>query len=371
MALFNQPLHFSNPVAQFDAHRDEILKAIQAVCESGPHVLGPVVESFERDFADWNGVAHAIGVGSGTDALVLAMKAAGIGPGDEVITVSHTALATVAAIVLTGARPVLVDVHPETALMDPAGLSAALTTRTKAIIPVHLYGFVCPMDEIMAFARNNGLIVIEDCAQAHGATYHSKKVGTIGDAGCFSFYPTKNLGAIGDGGGVITNDDALAAGVRARRQYGWDPARVAHVPGALSRLDALQASILSVKLKYLHADSGRRRDVASIYDAILDWGKFTKPNALTGTVPVYHLYVIASPNRESIRKACTAENIELGVHYTHPVHMHPGYAGLIGLPVKGLPVTDQLSRTVMSLPIYPEFSPQTAQKVAEIVNGHA
>ncbi len=368
MPLFESKIYFGNPVDQFAAHRAEILDAIEAVCAEGPHILGPVVEKFEQEFAAWNNTGYAVGVGSGTDALVLAMKAFGIGPGDEVITVSHTALATVAAIVLTGAKPILVDVHPDTAVMDPSGLAEAVTPRTKAIIPVHLYGFACPMEEILAFARAHGLIVIEDCAQAHGALYREKKVGTMGDAGCFSFYPTKNLGAIGDGGAVITDDAAIAEGVRQRRQYGWDATRVAHVAGALSRLDPLQAAILSVKLKYLDADNQRRRDIAATYDRVIKDGAFSRPAALPGVRPVYHLYVIASDRRDHIRGAFAAENVELGVHYAHPAHLHPGYAGLAGISPGGLPVTEDLSRRVLSLPIYPEFPVLSAQKIAEFLN---
>lgn len=368
MPLFENKIYFGNPVEQFAAHREEIMGAIEQVCANGPHILGPVVGKFETEFAAWNGVAHAVGVGSGTDALVLAMRAFGIGPGDEVITVSHTALATVAAIVLAGAKPVLVDVHPDTAAMNPACLDAALSPRTKAIIPVHLYGFSCPMDEILQFAEKHDLVVIEDCAQAHGATYRGRKVGTMGDAGCFSFYPTKNLGAIGDGGAVITNDLVIAENVRQRRQYGWDSSRVAQVAGALSRLDALQAAVLSVKLKYLDADNESRRRIADAYDKAIDWDRLSRPRALPGVQPVYHLYVVESERRDDIRAAFAKENVELGIHYAHPAHLHPGYMDLIGLPSGGLPVTEKLSRTVLSLPIYPELPLSSAQKIAEFLN---
>jgi dTDP-4-amino-4,6-dideoxygalactose transaminase len=368
MALFEQKVFFGNPVDQFNAHREEILAAIERVCTAGPHILGEVVEKFESEFAVWNGIGHAVGVGSGTDALVLAMKSFGIGPGDEVITVSHTALATVAAIVLAGATPVLVDVYAETSLMDPTKLAAALSPRTKAIIPVHLYGFSCPMDEILGFAASHNLVVIEDCAQAHGATYRGAKVGTMGHAGCFSFYPTKNLGAIGDGGAVITADAAIAEGVRQRRQYGWDSSRVAHVAGALSRLDTLQAAVLSIKLKYLDSDNERRRKIAEMYNRTIKWSGLSRPRALPNVQPVYHLYVITSERREEIRAAFSKENVELGLHYAHPAHRHPGYSGLVRIPVDGLPVTEMLSDTVLSLPIYPEFPLSAAEKIAEFLN---
>lgn len=366
--LFDRKIFFSNPVEQFAAHRAEIMAAIERICEKGPHILGPAVEKFEKEFALWNGTNHAIGVASGTDALVLAMKAFGIGAGDEVITVSHTALATVAAIVMAGAKPVLVDVTAKTCTMDPGQLQAALTPKTKAIIPVHLYGFPCAMTEIMAFAKAHNLIVIEDCAQAHGAMVGGKRVGTIGHAGCFSFYPTKNLGAIGDGGAVITPDAAIAENIRQMRQYGWDSQRIAHRTGALSRLDSLQASILSVKLNYLDEMNEKRRALAAIYNKYINWKKFGRPEAQPGITPVYHLYVVTSDRRDDIRQAFLKENVDLGIHYAHPAHINPGYTGLVGIPPGGLTVTEHLSQSVLSLPMYPEFSPQEAQKIAEFLN---
>lgn len=368
MPLFDKKVFFGNPVEQFQSHRAGILSAIETVCELGPHVLGPQVDSFEKDFAAWNGVAHAVGVGSGTDALVLALKASGIGPGDEVITVSHTALATVSAVVLSGARPVLVDVREDTATLDPSKLAAALTPRTKAIIPVHLYGFPCEMDTILAFAKEHNLLVIEDCAQAHGALYQGRKVGTLGHAGCFSFYPTKNLGAIGDGGGVITNNVALADKIRQMRQYGWDAQRVATVPGMLSRLDALQAAILSVKLKTLDKDNDNRRAVAAVYDKAINWSKLSRFRPPVHTVPVYHLYVVKSGRRDALIEKLRTENVEAGIHYAVPAHLHPGYKDLVTLPAEGLTITEALSNGVLSLPIYPEFPPAAAQKIAEFIN---
>lgn len=365
---FENKIFFSNPVVQFSEHRADILRAVQDVCDNGPHILGPVVEAFEVEFAAWNQARYAVGVGSGTDALVLAMKTLGIGPGDEVITVSHTALATVAAVVLVGATPVLVDVDPDSCVMDPQGLAAAVTGRTKAIIPVHLYGFACPMDEIMQFARAHSLLVIEDCAQAHGALYRGKKVGTIGDVGCFSFYPTKNLGAIGDGGAIITDDANIAEGVKQRRQYGWNDARIANVTGALSRLDSMQAAILSIKLKSLDDDNAYRRDIARVYDRTIDWGRLSRPNALPDVEQVYHLYVVKSERRDDLRTALAKDNVDLGIHYAVPAHKNPGYAERVVLPRSGLPVTEKLSQTVLSLPIYPGLPLDWAKKIGELMN---
>lgn len=368
MPLFADKIFFGSPVEQFKAHSEEILAAIKDVCFSSSHILGPKVEAFEKAYAAWHGVPYCVGVGSGTDALSLTMKAFGIGPGDEVITVSHTALATVASIILTGARPVLVDVSVETSTLDPQKIEAAITDKTKAIIPVHLYGFPCDMDAIMGFANKHKLIVIEDCAQSHGATYKGRKVGTIGDAGCFSFYPTKNLGAIGDGGGVITRHAHIADCVKRLRQYGWNEERIGVQPSGVSRLDPLQASVLSVKLKYLAEDIQKRRAIAREYDRLIDWTKFSRPQAADQSDPAYHLYVITSDRRDAIVEAMKNENVILGIHYQHSAHNNPGYVPYIKTPEGGLPITEQLSETVLSLPMYPELEFLTVQKIAEFLN---
>lgn len=368
MPLFEENIYFGSPVHQFKAHRGEILSAIEEVCDGSFHILGPKVEKFEQEFAAWNNVKHAIGVASGTDALRLAIEALGIGEDDEIITVSHTALATASAILSAGATPVLVDVKPNTCTLDIEKLASALTPKTKAIIPVHLYGFPCDMDAILSFAKEHKLIVIEDCAQAHGALYKGKKVGSLGDAGCFSFYPTKNLGAIGDGGGVITNNKDIADKVRQLRQYGWDENRVGQMQSVVSRLDPLQASVLSVKLKYLEDDIQKRRDIAAEYDRLIDWQNFEKPNALPETDPSYHLYVIMSDNRQEIIEKFKAENVFLGIHYEHSVHKNPGYLNGIVVPNDGLTTTDHLSSVVLSLPIYPELPLSAVQKITEFLN---
>lgn len=344
----------SYPPSQFLSYKDDILKAIERVCEKGPYILGPEVAAFEKEFADYHGVRHCVGVGSGTDALALTLKAFDVGPGDEVITVSHTALATVAAIVIAGATPVLVDIDDHYT-MDVSKIKSAITPKTKAIIPVHIYGQSCDMDPILAIARQHNLIVIEDCAQAHGATYKGKKVGTMGDAGCFSFYPTKNLGAIGDGGGLITNHTSRAERLKRLRQYGWNDERVAHEVGVVSRLDELQAAILRVKLRYLDVDNAKRRAIAHAYDRWLKGSSVATPTVAEERQHVYHLYVIRSSKRDEWKAKLASSQVDAGIHYAHPAHTHPGYKDKIRLPKEGLPVTERMSREILSLPIYPEL----------------
>lgn len=344
-----------NPVAQFHSYRQEILEVIQKVCENGPYILGPEVEAFEAEFAAYHGVKYSVGVGSGTDALVLAMRAFDIGPGDEVITVSHTALPTASAIIMTGATPVLVDIEEDFFTMDPSKIESAITSKTKAIIPVHLYGQPCDMDRIMAIAKAHGLKVIEDCAQAHGALYKGKKVGTIGDAGCFSFYPTKNLGAIGDGGGIITNKQDVAERLRRMRQYGWDKERIAQEPGVLSRLDELQAAILRIKLRHLDEDNQKRRDIADQYKTCLPKTyNLTLPKERSDCKHVYHLYVIKTSDRNKLKEELLIKGIEAGIHYTHPVHVHPGYIQKIRI-AQPLAITEKIVQEILTFPMYPEL----------------
>jgi len=255
-----------NPLLlSYQEHKEEIDAAISRVLESGWYILGEEVRSFEKEFSKYIGVNHGIGVGNGTDAITLALKACGIGPGDEVITVSHTAVATVAAIELSGATPVLIDISPDTYTLDPDHLKEAITPKTKAVLPVHLYGHPADMDRIIPIAEEHDLYVIEDCAQSHGSIHHRKKTGSLGDIAAFSFYPTKNLGAIGDGGMVVTDDANLAEQVRLLRQYGWKERNKSSIPGLNSRLDEVQAAILRVKLQYLDSENLRRRSIANIY----------------------------------------------------------------------------------------------------------
>ncbi len=358
---------WANPRAQYAAHRDAIAAAVARVLDSGGYVLGAEVEAFERAFAAYCGVAHAVGVGSGTDALILALRALDIGAGDEVVTVSHTAVATVAAVLAVGATPVLVDVEPDFYTLDPARLAPAVTPRSKAVIAVHLYGQAADMAAIGRIARAHGLPVIEDCAQAVGARFGERRVGAIGDIGCFSFYPTKNLGAIGDGGMVVTGDAELAAKLRRLRQYGWDERRETHHPGLNSRLDPLQAAILGVKLPALDADNTRRAAIARRYDAALAGLPLTPPPVRPQTRHAYHLYVAAGADRTGLAAHLAQRGIGTAVHYPVPVHRQKGYAARVRVPREGLPVTERLVERIVSLPMFPELDDGEVARVIEAV----
>lgn len=355
----------SNPKAQYLSNRHEIDEAIHRVLQSGRYILGEEVAAFEREFADYCGTAHGVGVASGTDALTLALRGLGVGPGDEVVTVSHTAVATVAAIERSGASPVLIDVKADTLTMDPDQLSAAFTSSTKAVVPVHLYGQPADMDAIMTIARASGVPVVEDCAQAVGATYHGQRVGSIGDAGCFSFYPTKNLGAIGDGGMVVTNNADVAERVRLLRQYGWDEARVSTINGFNSRLDELQAAILRVKLRRLDDDNARRRKVASSYEQAFAGLPLSVPGKMQNTQPVFHLYVVSAPRREELRTHLTKCGVGSAIHYAKPVHLQDAYRES---PCAGtLANTERACNEILSLPIYPEMETEAIATVSAAI----
>jgi dTDP-4-amino-4,6-dideoxygalactose transaminase len=360
----------------------EIDAAVARVLAGGWYILGPEVTAFEEEFAAYLGAAHAVGVANGTDALMLALRACGVGAGDEVITVSHTAVATVAAIELCGATPVLIDIDPATYTLDPAGLAAAITSRTRAIVPVHLYGRPVDMDAILAVVRDHGLLVIEDCAQAHGATYGGRKVGTLGDAAAFSFYPTKNLGALGDGGAVVTNRPEVAERLRLLRQYGWRERYVSDVPGWNSRLDELQAAILRVRLRHLDEENAARRRLAGWYDEALvvmvdHRPQTTDHEEATHFKHAYHLYVIdvgrpssvvrrLSISRDALRDHLAAHGIGTGIHYPVPVHLQPGYAHL-GLGPGSLPHTEAAAASVLSLPLYPDMPETAVARVVEAI----
>ena len=360
-------IFFSNPIAQFQACKAEILEAISQVCMNGPYVLGHEVASFEKEFSEFHDIAHTVGLASGTDALILSMKALGIGAGDEVITVAHTALATVSAILNVGASPVLVDVD-DYFTIDVSQVEKAITPRTKAIIPVHIYGQPCDMDPILDIAKTYKLLVIEDCAQAHAATYKDRLVGTIGDIGCFSFYPTKNLGAIGDGGAIITNNKSLAERISRMRQYGWNEDRVATDIGTVSRLDEIQAAILRVKLKYLKRDTHKRQEIADCYDKALSKAGLILPKRKPNTTHAFHLYVVQAENRDNVRQKLSLSDIECGIHYPLPVHHQPAYMNKVKVAEGGLPKTEHYAKTVLSLPIYPELCSDIPKKFEELLS---
>jgi dTDP-4-amino-4,6-dideoxygalactose transaminase len=354
---------WASPLAQYRAHLKPIQTAITRVLDGGSYILGEEVETFEDTFADYCGVDHAVGVGSGTDALILALRALGIGPEDEVITVSHTAVATVAAVLACSATPVLIDVGATSYTINPALIEAAITPRTKAIIPVHLYGQPADMNEIITIGRLAGTPVVEDCAQAAGARYRGRRVGSFGDVACFSFYPTKNLGAVGDGGMVITDDADLAVRVRRLRQYGWDEARKTHEIGVNSRLDPVQAAILGVKLEHLDADNGRRAAIADRYGRGLAGLPLMLPSADREDLHVYHLYVVQCVERGRLMAHLTADGIGSAIHYPAPVHGQDGYAEKVAVAKSGLLVTDALAEKILSLPIYPELTDAEADRV--------
>lgn len=356
----------ANPLAQYRAHKEEIDTAIQQVLASGQYILGEEVARLEAEFAAYVGVKFAVGVSSGTEALHLALAGCGIGPGDEVITVAHTAVATVAAIELAGAIPVLVDIEPDFYTIGPAKLRAAVTPRTKAILPVHLYGQPADLDPILECAQRYGLRVIEDCAQAHGATYKGRPVGSWGHIGCFSFYPTKNLGALGDGGMVVTDQPELAGLVRLQREYGWSNRYVSEVPGANSRLDEMQAAILRVKLRYLDESNAARRRIAEVYDAGLSGCGVILPRTREGSISVYHLYVVRHPRRDELQRYLKIRGIATLVHYPVPVHLQPAYAGRLA-GREDLPETERAAREVLSLPMYPELGEADVEAVLEAV----
>ena len=355
----------SNPKAQYNAHKDDIDAAVRKVLDSGWYVLGEEVTSFEREFSDYVGVPHGIGVGSGTEAIHLALACCDIGHGDEVITASHTATATVAAIELTGATPVLVDIDPEFFTLDPDRFDSAITPRTKAVVPVHMYGQPVDMDRILEIARTRGLRVIEDCAQAHGAMYRNQRVGSLGDMACFSFYPTKNLGALGDGGMVVTSNAELAEKARQLRQYGWAERYSSHVPGWNTRLDEIQAAILRVKLRHLDADNAKRASLAHSYGDALAGGSLVLPKQRDHSSHVYHLYVIRSSERDGLLAHLKERGVGAAIHYPLPIHLQPAYEKLPGR--ESLPVTEQVAKEIISLPIYPELTQSDVRIVAEAI----
>lgn len=357
----------ANPAAQFRCYQAEIEEAIQRVLESGRYILGPEVDALEREFAAYIGTGHAIGVANGTDALELALRALDIGNGDEVITVSHTAVATVAAIEAAGAVPVLVDVDPHFYTLDPVQLAEVLTPRTRAVIAVHLYGQSADLDAIAGFCQEKGLALIEDVSQAHGATWKGKRLGSIGRIGCFSCYPTKNLGAIGDAGLVTTNDEALAIRIRMIREYGWQRRYVSDVVGRNSRLDELQAAILRVKLRHLDADNAKRNAIARQYHQGLDQEVVKIPNTRGSSDAVFHLYVTRSAKREQLIEHLNRQGVQTGIHYPMPIHLQPAYKSRIRT-ANDMSVTERLANEVLSLPMYPDLSSGQVGEVVDAVN---
>jgi len=344
-----------------------IESAMREVCQQGDFILGTAVERFEAEFAAYLGIRHAIGVASGLDAIELALRANGIGPGDEVITVANTFIATVLAILAAGAKPVLVDADPKSYNIDPAAVRAAITSRTRAIVPVHLYGQPADLDAIMALARQHNLIVVEDSAQAHGARYKGKRVGLFGHAAAFSFYPSKNLGAYGDGGMVVTNDDRVAEQVRLLRNCGQRVKYYHPVVGKNSRLDTVQAAVLRVKLPHLDNWNAARRRHAAVYSERLG-GRVHAPVTMPGVEHVFHLYVIEADRRDALQESLKGREIQTGIHYPVPIHLQEACASL-GYKKGDFPVTERAAGRILSLPMYPELNAEQIDTVIDAING--
>ncbi|HYA61791.1 MAG TPA: DegT/DnrJ/EryC1/StrS family aminotransferase [Candidatus Sulfotelmatobacter sp.] len=352
--------------AQYRSIKPEIDAAIARVLDSGQFVLGPEVAAFEQEFAAYCGATECVALNSGTSALHLALLAAGVGPGDEVITVPFTFIASVGAIAYTGARPVLVDIDPRTFTMDPAAIEAAITPRTKAILPVHLYGQIADMDPILEVARRHGLIVVEDAAQAHGAKYKGRTAGSMGEIACFSFYPAKNLGAYGEGGAVTTSNAEFARTIRILRDCGQDRKYHHVLRGYNYRMEGLQGAILRVKLRHLEQWTEARRAVANRYRQFLAGCGVELPIEMPWARHVYHVYTLRAEDRDGLQAALQAEGIQTAVHYAMPAHLQPAVADL-GYRTGAFPRAEAASQQVLSLPIYPELSEQAVTQVAGAV----
>lgn len=359
----------ANPGAGYRALKTEIDEAVARVLSSGWYILGNELKAFEAEFADWIGVSSVIGCGNGTDAIALALRGLGIGPGSTVVTVSHTAVATVAAIEMAGATPLLIDIDPVHYTMDPEALRRTLEQpppglpKIQAVIVVHLYGQPADLRQIVPLCQAHNVMLIEDCAQAHGARLLGKRVGTFGDAATFSFYPTKNLGAFGDGGAVAVSDPAVARRVAALRQYGWHKHYISDEVGMNSRLDEVQAAILRVKLAHLDSHNARRRQIAAAYTSALADGPLRPPAQRSDAGHVYHLYVTRSQDRDWLQATLKEKGIGTGIHYPAPVHLQPAYAGRVALGPGGCPETELAAREILSLPLYPELTDAEVETV--------
>ena len=359
----------ANPGAGYHALKAEIDDAVARVLSSGWYILGNELRAFEAEFASWLGVPAVVGCGNGTDAIALALRGLGIGPGSTVVTVSHTAVATVAAIEMAGATPLLVDIDPVHYTLDPDALQAVLESPPpglppiRAVIPVHLYGQPADLDRIIPLCRTHGIALIEDCAQAHGARLHGRRVGTFGDAATFSFYPTKNLGALGDGGAVAVSNPELGARIAALRQYGWKKHYISDETGINSRLDEVQAAILRVKLAHLDKQNARRRAIAADYTAALP-SSWEAPIQRAGVEHVFHLYVVRIENRDAAQADLRGLGVGAGIHYPVPVHLQPAYKGRVRL-WDGCRETEKASATILSLPLYPELTDTQVETVCK------
>jgi len=354
----------SNPSAQFQSYQSEIEEAVLKVLRGNRYILGEEVTALENEFAAYIGTSYAIGVANGTDAIELALRALEINKGDEVITVSHTAVATVAAIEAAGATPVLVDVESKFYTLDPFQLEEVYSSRTKAVVAVHLYGQSANIEAIKFFCDKHNIFLIEDASQAHGASHQKKRLGSIGDIGCFSCYPTKNLGAIGDAGLITTNNADLANKIRMQREYGWRN-RISENTGRNSRLDEIQAAVLRIKLKHLDSDNSKRFNIAQYYKEQLSELPIYLPKIRPQVEPVFHLFVVQLENRDNLLNYFKDEGIQAGIHYSLPVHLQPAYKDRIKT-AEDMSRTESLVKKIISLPIYPELSLNQAGKVVKV-----
>ena len=359
---------FGDLSRQYKKYKKEFDRIVSGVFEKGSFILGENLKSFEKDFSKYLEANHAIGVANGTDALFLALKAVGIGSGDEVITVSNTAVPTISAIDAAGAKPVFVDIEESTFNIDPSKIESAITSKTKAIIPVHLYGNPCNMEKIASIAARHKLKIIEDCAQAHGAEYKGKKVGTFGDFGAFSFYPSKNLGANGDGGMVVTNSSQLAEKMRLLRNYGFADRYNSILRGYNSRLDEIQAALLDFKLARLDEWNKRRRQIADRYMCELAKLPIIIPSVFSGHKHVFHLFVARVIQRQKFLEFMSASGVNIIIHYPIPIHLQPAYE-FLNYKRGDFPVTEKVSEEILSLPIYPELEEkEISYIIAKIIN---
>ena len=364
--MANVKIPYLDLKAQYCSIKPEIDAAISGVLESCQFVLGPEVAAFEQDFATFCDAAECIALNSGTSALHLALLAAGIGPGDEVITTPFTFVASVAAILYAGARPVLVDIDPRSFTLDPSKIEGAITPRTKALMPVHLYGQPSDMDPLMQIARRHRLVVIEDAAQAHGAKYNGRSVGSIGDMACFSFYPGKNLGAYGEGGAVTTSNPEYARTVRMLRDWGQDRKYHHLLRGYNYRMEGFQGAVLRVKLRHLEQWTESRRALVQKYNELLPDCDLETPVEMPWARHVYHVYTVRFKQRDRLHAALSDQGIQTGIHYPVPVHLQPAYADL-GYGPGAFPRAEAAAKQVLSLPLYPELSPHAITQVAEAV----
>ena len=356
----NEAILCANPLPENKKHEKEIRKAISSVIDSGNFILGSEVEKFERNLSTYLGNKYSVGVNSGTDALVLSLRALGVQENDEVILPSHTATATASAVVAVGATPVFVDINEVSFTIDPMDVEKKISDRTKAIIMVHLYGHPCDVDKIIEIAKRREIHLIEDCAQSLGARFGSKPTGSFGILSCFSFYPTKNLGAIGDAGAISTNNEELFEKIKMLRQYGWNEARISIMNSSQSRLDEIQAAILNVKMKYLEKSVLERIETASIYSENLRDLNLKNPQISARNQHSFHLYVIRIKNREKIIEKLNEKNIFPGIHYKVPVHLNPAF---VKFSHEKLPVTENIANEILSLPLYPGLKRKEVFKV--------